>query len=120
MKIRKFELVVAGALALGLVSGCGSSEPEPEESPVEIVDEDPVELDPEKMTGELTYEQSGIFAEYALNKVQTSVCDSIYVDTMKDDARGVVNLALDAVGRDLGVESISASGVLHYWQTECD
>lgn len=125
MKARKMSLAAAAALALGVLTACGGTDPEPQEtdapeSAEETPTAEPVEMNPEKMTGELDQEQTQVFTEYALDKVDEDVCNLVHFTLPKEDLTGVVNLILDAVGRDQGVESVSRVGVMRHAQDKCD
>lgn len=126
MNTRKFAFAVTAALSVAALSACGSSaSEEPQEPPVETSEapeepEETVELDPAEMSGDLDQEQTQIFTEYALDKVDADICEFVHFTLPKEDLTGVVNLAMDVAGFEQGVESMSRVGVMRYAQEECD
>jgi len=109
------------ALLFLTVAACAPAQSEVEEPESEQTEvEETVELDPEKMTGSLNQEQSKIFTEYALEKVEGDICEFVQATLPKEDLNGVKNLVMDVAGYSQEIESIRLAGIMSLAIDECD
>lgn len=126
MKTRKMPLAAAVALALGILTACGGSGSEPQEtdspeSAQETPTAEPAEMNPEKMTGSLNQEQTMAFVEYAAEQNEIDVCEHVTAALDPDDLDGFANLVMDrGGGYTQGIEKLSTMGVSVYARDACD
>lgn len=122
MNTRKIAITLAAFLSVSVLTACGGSDPEPEESQVEeTATEEPAEIDPEALTGSLSQEESIAFVAYASESRDIDVCEFVGPDLDPDDIQGFINLVMDLGGGNAqGVERINKMGALIYARDTCD
>lgn len=121
MNTRKIiTLATAALFAIGTLTACGGAESEPTETSKPTPTVEPIELDPEKMTGKLNQEQSVIFVGHTMESFDVDVCEMVGADLAPSDTKGIINLTMDLAGYEQDVERITGMGSLIYARDTCD
>lgn len=117
MKTRK-RLIPVVALIMAMTAACAPPDEEPQDQPVQEV---PVEIDPESLSGSLSQDESVAFSEFATEKSNLDICEFIGADLNPDDINGYINLLMDLGGGNRqGIERINQMGVSIHAREVCD
>ena len=122
MNTRKIAITLAALVSISALTACSEEAPETKEPEAEeTATEEPVEIDPESLTGSLSQEESIAFVTYASESRDIDVCEFVGPDLDPGDIQGFINLVMDLGGGNAqGVERINKMGALIYARDTCD